>query len=300
MYRVLSLDGGGIRGLFTAELLDRLVRQHPPLLRRIDLIGGTSTGGILALGLAAGHSPRRLADFYYQRARQVFAQHWVRRLRPLRRLVRAQYPRTGLESLLAEVLGDLTLADLTKRVVISSYDLARGHPANGRPKFFHNFDPKDGVVGDGHERAADVALRTSAAPLLFPSYQGYIDGGVVANNPAMCTLAQALHPGSAAQTLSQVALLSVGTGSRNFGVPGETHDWGISQWALPILTILMEGVSEATDYECKQLLGARYLRLNPLLPEICGLDAVHKIDELVDAARTTDLAPTLNWLARWW
>jgi uncharacterized protein len=142
----------------------------------------------------------------------------------------------------------------------------------------------------------DVAMRTSAAPSYFPIYQGYIDGGVVAGNPSMTALAQALEPSTGGQSLSDITLLSVGTGRNNRYIAAQDNDWGWAQWAPHIINIVLDGTSGIADYECRQLLGARYHRLNPHLPERIDLDDVTKIPRLREIGERVMLEPTLDWL----
>ena len=163
------------------------------------------------------------------------------------------------------------------------------------PKFFHNFAGDD---SDGKERVVDVALRTSAAPTYFPAYQDFVDGGVVANNPAMAALAQALDSGTANQKLADIRLFSVGTGLSPTFVPGESHNWGIAQWARRLVDMMIGGMMGVADYECSRLLRKKYFRLAPVLPEPVALDAVDKIPELIADANKVDLTASVKWLKR--
>src|SRR5262245_50926023 len=213
-YRILSFDGGGIAGLFSCSLLARLVTERPNLLARADLLAGTSTGGIIAIGLAAGRPIAELVSLYSTRGREIFDDSWFDNVRDLGNAIGADYSNTNLKHILSSILGDLTLADLRtsgaqKHILIPTFQLdapaTENHPRIWKPKFFHNFPGED---SDGEELAADVALRTSAAPTYFPAYQGYIDGAVVANNPSMAAVAQALDPRAADQSLKDVVVLS--------------------------------------------------------------------------------------------
>src|SRR5213594_5028603 len=90
-YRILSMDGGGIRGLYAAVLLDRLTREVPTLVERVDLVAGTSTGGIIALGLAHGLAPADLVALYRDRAKEIFDDSWLDDLKDLGGLTGADY-----------------------------------------------------------------------------------------------------------------------------------------------------------------------------------------------------------------
>jgi patatin-like phospholipase/acyl hydrolase len=301
-YRILSLDGGGIRGLLTAILLERLEAAHPGFLAQVDLFAGTSTGGLLALGLAAGLSPSQGRELYEEKGALVFADSLWDDIRDLGNAVGAQYSNKNLKQALTEEFGDQTLGDLPKKVLISSFDLDNqaGEPGAVRtwkPKFFHNYPGPD---ADADQRVVDVALRTSAAPVYFPVYQGYIDGGVMAGNPSMCALAQALHPGTGGQRLEDVALLSLSTGRNPCFLEAGDADWGWVQWAvdLRIIGVMLDGSGGLADYQCRQVMGDRYHRLDPLLPRDISLDAVDQIPLLKEVASRVDLGATLAWLGQ--
>lgn len=297
-YHILALDGGGIRGLLTAVLLERLEAAVPGWLARVDLFAGTSTGGILALGLAAGRTPTEARRLYEAQGETVFADTLLDNVLDLGHAVGAQYSIEPLKRVLTEQFGDMRLGDLPRHVLIAAFDLDNGadKPAplrTWKPKFFHNFP---GADSDAHERVVDVALRTSAAPSYFPIYQGYTDGGVVAGNPSLAALAQALEPSTGGQRLEDVLLLSLGTGRNNLYLPVESGNWGWMQWAPHLIGIMLDGSSGVADYQCRQILGPRYHRLNPLLPERINLDAVRKIPRLREIAERVVLEPTLDWL----
>ena len=192
-YRILSIDGGGVRGLLVTVLLQQLDKRLPGWRDRVDLLAGTSTGGIIALGLAKGLTPTDLRILYYDKSPRIFGDSLLDNIRDLGRVVGAEFSNRNLRQELEAVFGATKLQNLGKRVLISSFDLDNEDPdpakRTWKPKFFHNFP---GTDTDGSLRAVDVALYTSAAPTYFPSVDGYVDGGVAANNPSMAALAQSL------------------------------------------------------------------------------------------------------------
>jgi len=295
-YRILSIDGGGIRGIYAGVLIQRLLAAVPDLVKRCDLLAGTSTGGILALGLARGVPIDELIRLYAERGQEVFGSAAVRHAREAGGLVGGS-DNAALHAILVEVLGRSTLAGLHKRVLIPAFHLdnhgAKGRPRAWKPKFFHNFPGPD---SDGAERTVDVAMRTSAAPTYLPVYQGYIDGGVVANNPSMAALAQALDAATGKQELADVRLLSIGTGHNPMVIQAETLDWGLEQWARPLVGLMTDGMMTVVDYQCTRLLGERYHRLAPILPRPIALDDVERTDDLIAYAQAVDLDPCLTWL----
>jgi patatin-like phospholipase/acyl hydrolase len=295
-YHALSIDGGGVRGLLTAVLLDRLESIHP-FLDDIELFAGTSTGGVLALGLAAGYKPADLCELYERHAKEVFADSLADDIKDLGMVLGSQYSNEKFIKLLEQHFGDKKLRDLPKKVLVSAFDLdnqARtGRYRTWKPKFFHNFN---GFDSDGDERVVDVAVRTSAAPTFFPIYQGYIDGGVVANNPGMCALAQTINPGMAGRRLEDVVLLSMGTGINLKYLEAENEEWGIVQWARHMLSLMLEGSAGTVHYQCRMMLGARYRRINPVLPEPIGLDGFDRLELLREIGERENLNREVRWL----
>lgn len=299
-FRILSLDGGGIRGLFTLVLLDRLVQAQPDFLEKVHFFAGTSTGSIIALGLAQGFTPAEGITFYTQMGGAAFHDSLLDDLLDLFTLIGAEYHSDRLKQMLLDTFQQTTLGDLRARgkyVLVPTFDLdaVKDGVRSWKPKFFHNFPGPD---SDAAERVVDVALRSSAAPTFFPSYQGYVDGGVVTNNPSMAALAQALREGI---PQSDICLFSVGTGFVPQFVEGATLDWGFLQWAPRLLPIILDGLMGVADYQCRSILqDARYFRLAPVLAEKIDVDEVKKIDRLLALAQAVDIAPAADWLARHW
>ncbi|MFL5359572.1 MAG: patatin-like phospholipase family protein [Myxococcales bacterium] len=300
-YRILAIDGGGVRGVFAARLLDRL--QHETgFLDRVDLLAGTSTGGIIALGLAAGLTPGQLARLYLDHSREIFDSSLLRKVATVEGVVAARYDNSALRKVALGVFGDRKLDDLGKRVLVPTFDLDNGDgpaplPAGAlrtwKPKFFHNFPGQD---SDGQEKAVDVALRTSAAPVFLPSYQGYIDGGVVANNPSMAAVSIALHPAGAGKSIDDLRVFSLSTGTNSQYLPGD-HAWGAASWGVPLIELMIGGTSGVADYECNVILGpSRYFRLDPVLEANVALDDARRVNDLYQWASRVPIETAATWL----
>lgn len=321
-YRILALDGGGIRGLFSAKLLERLDASRPGFLSKIDLFAGTSTGGLSALMLANGRSPAQIVDRFLSMGPRIFSTWgWIPAGLPVWFLLTfglllAKYGNRNLRNFLIEEFGaDTRLGDLHKQVLITSFDLDYGKDAKSRlrpgyhgnrtwkPKFFHNI-PIEG--SDEDELVVDVAMRSISAPVYFPSYQGFIDGAVAANNPSFVALMQAVYSSPApSPELNDVALLSLGTGNYDRFIPGQRLDWGIAQWSRRLLEISLDSMSGMTDWQCRKLLDERYHRLNPDLGKKIELDAtkMRDLDYLKMQAEQAELVErvhpeveTLGWI----
>lgn len=305
-FRILSLDGGGIRGLVAAILLIRLNREKglEGWLERADLLAGTSTGALIALLLANGQSLEEIRALYHDTSRDIFDDSWLDNVKDVGTLIGAQYHSEGLQRHLQRMLGKARLRDLRKRVLIPAFDLDNEHPDPGKrrwkPKLFHNFP---GTDSDGAELAWKVGLYTSAAPTYFPSFEGYVDGGVFATNPSMCALAQTQDARIGRRVaLADLALFSLGTGSSLIYVKGKRHDWGYAQWAQALLGVMFDGTVGIADYQCRQLLAGRYHRLAPAFApgQAFPLDAVDRIPEMVAFAEKVDITPAAKWLRRHW
>jgi patatin-like phospholipase/acyl hydrolase len=303
-YRVLALDGGGIRGLVTTLLLQRIV-SVPGLenfLEDIDLVAGTSSGGLIALGIAHQVNLAKLRDLFINSGPRIFDDSWLDDLVDLGKLRGADYAITPLRREIQKLFGSASLGHLKKRVLITSFDLDNEDPhrRTWKPKLFHNFS------GQGNDRSTPVykvGLYTSAAPTYFPSVDGYIDGGVYAANPSMCALAQTqdrrYRP---TPSMDRITLISLGTGTSLQYIKGRSHDWGYVQWVKPLMNLMLDGTAGIADYQCRQILADRYHRLAPSFPtgRSVPMDDATNIPYLIEFAESISIRKTVNWLSRHW
>jgi patatin-like phospholipase/acyl hydrolase len=304
-YRILSLDGGGIRGIVQAILIERLNSNVPGWLSRVDLFAGTSTGGVLALALARGLDPADIRRLYEETGPRIFDDTWADDLRDFGKVLGAQYQSRNLLRELKSVFGGDTLGRLRKRVLVTTFDLdnEEKNPRRRRwkPKLFHNFPGRD---TDRDVLAYRLAAYACAAPTYFPSIDGYVDGGLYANNPSMCALAQSQDTRYLRRppSVRDVTLLSLGTGTSLRCIRGKSLDWGYLQWARPLIEIMMDGVSGIADYQCEKLLGKNYHRMAPVFPPgtAVPMDAVRRIPELVAFADSIDIRGATGWLRKRW
>lgn len=225
-FRILAIDGGGIRGLFPAHVLATLehrVLGGRPIASCFDLIVGTSTGGILALGLGAGLTAATLRDLYRDRGCEIFptggvgwlgkARRW---LRSKRRFLRYSYDSEALKRVLADVLGDRKLGSATTRLCIPSFEGEYGEV------FVFKTPHHPAFKKDLYEPMVKVALATAAAPTYFRPHRdgGYtfVDGGIWANNPLMIAVTEALTSFDVRR--DQIHVLSIGCGDEPYQVTG--------------------------------------------------------------------------------
>jgi hypothetical protein len=271
-FRILSIDGGGIKGIFPAALLAGLERRFlggRSISHHFDLITGTSTGGILALGLAAGKTSQELLDVYQQRGQQIFPPGRIRRLwRNLRGVSLHRYDRGALTSALDGALGVRTLAESHSRLCIPAFE---GH--HGEVYIFKTPHHPDYRM-DGRERMVTVGQATSAAPCYFRALDsdGYrvVDGGIWANNPVMIGLVDALS--CFAIDPAQIQILSLGCGREPVRVSHSKAVGGLWSWRNVIFAA-MDLQSQNALGQARLLIGPeRVTRLEPELTRPIELD----------------------------
>jgi uncharacterized protein len=272
--KVLAIDGGGIRGIIPAVILAEIQKRlSRELWQTFDLIAGTSTGGIIALGLGTAcnngkpYSPDQLLQLYLQNGSAIFQKSW---LTPLRQLLCPKYSSGGLEKTLERFFQGTEFCTALTPLLISSYNLQKqlpfffkSHLIAARPNY--------------NWKVTDIARATSAAPTFFPPFHlsrgaedyALVDGGVFVNNPSMAAYVEArrLYPEA-----SRVIVVSVGTGDRQDNITfSQAKNWGLVGWAKQIVPVLMDSVSEAVDFELSALPECTYYRLQALdLPPAAG------------------------------
>jgi patatin-like phospholipase/acyl hydrolase len=272
--RILAIDGGGIRGVIPAKVLVNIEQLTGKRIAELfDLIAGTSTGGILAAGLCvpdpATKGPKyaatQLLDLYTNNGHKIFASSLPRKVWSV--LVGSEYSPSGLEDQLLAKLEGWHLADAVTGLLITSFDMHAGEAW-----FFSRrkalADPTRNYL------LREVARATSAAPTYFPPFHFdardkdgpvLVDGGVFANNPALCAW---VDEHEQIQAGGDVLILSLGTGSVPHPVTfSRARRWGKVFWAQPAIGSFLDGQSDTTEYELRQLLEPRrYLRLQVKLP----------------------------------
>jgi patatin-like phospholipase/acyl hydrolase len=291
-FRIISFDGGGICGLIDLYLLQRLMVVCPLVVENVHLLAGTSTGGIIALGLAQGDDLEDLIELYETKGSIIFQ----RSVFGVGGVLRSRYDNGGYQGLLWGHFGTKRLGNLRRKIVVPSFcvnSVVKGIH-RWKPKVFVNF-PENEV--DRREMCAKVALYTSAAPTYFPIADYYIDGGMVANNPSMCALASALATG---EKLEDIRLMSFGTGLYPQFVNSKDGAWGLSQWGKTLVDIFMGGTELVPDYQCRAILKDQYVRVEPIMPKKISLDDWHSCEELKAIAMDFDIGPVVDWLKRGW
>jgi uncharacterized protein len=237
-----------------AELEERSGRR---VFELFDLVAGTSTGGILACAMAAPDPlpAAEVARIYEEEGPRIFDRSLFQRIKSAEGLVDEKYDAGALDRALQRFIGDKRLSRTRPDLIVPTYDTA-----TPGPYFFKTTKARQDPADDAP--LAEVARATSAAPTYFEPLergpQALIDGGVFAVNPAMCALAEVRRDDSR----TDVVVLSLGTGERTHRRSfEEINDWGLVEWARPILDVVFDGISDTVDFQLRQLVGEdRYWR----------------------------------------
>ncbi len=314
-FQILSLIGGGIRGAFVTAFLDRLEQKlGRPIAECFDLIAGTSTGGIIAAGLAAGMPAAKMHDFYVRYGAKIFTPRPSYKAKGLYRFIfplanwgfkkktgsgldtafRARFCPDALRSSFDEGLGEWTLnsVDFT-RLIIPVVNLTAGQP--------HVFRSPHLPIGlkDQHIRLTDALIAATAAPTYFPHHtiddNAYVDGGVWAADPSMLAFCEAIRvqqyergvEGFSNCDVNEIHLLSVGTGTAQFSLSPPGGDAGLLYWASRVADLMGTSQVQGIHLPMRFLLGERYHHVNFEMTERWKLDAVENIPALFATGQKT-------------
>lgn len=295
-YRILTIDGGGLRGLIAIKILQDLENRTGKRIHEMfDLIAGTSTGGLIALGLTY-KAPRQitlkptyslddLEKLYLTRGKDIFPSNKYKLVRwgsDLRNYFLTRFNANGLTKVIQDYFADgARLTDCLNHLLVTTYDVTTGVPVFFKSR--HALDPKERQ--QTNPLLKDICLATSAAPTYLPTHKmkhstkddvelNMIDGGVFMNNPSIGALVEMLkyseyYVQKPKINLDDVFLLSIGTGVSITPPKKVTLNWGGKLfWASKAINLLMDGTSQAIDYQCRELLNAttlgdpNYIRLD--------------------------------------
>jgi len=283
-FKILSIDGGGIRGIIPGQILvslekklqDKLGDRNARIGEYFDMVAGTSTGAILASAYVCPnenskpkYSAKEAVDIYIEEGDEIFDVGFWRSIGSMGGLTDEKYSAKELENILKETFGDTKLSNLLKPTCFVAYDIK-----NRSQEIFtqHNAsDEKDFFV-------REMLRGSSAAPTYFESAKVYslqprrkkhvfVDGGMVANDPTLCAYSEALKF-KGVNGISDMMILSIGTGRklREYSY-SEVKDWGPLGWAKPSIDIVLEGGPQMTEYHMDKIASTvdnhKFYRIKP-------------------------------------
>ncbi len=282
-YNVLSIDGGGIRGIIPALVLKEIERRTQKRIWQLfDLIAGTSTGGFLAMILAmpnpenktvARYEMEDIINMYRDDGKNIFHEPFLESLTDVDDLLRPKYPSEGRERVAKKYFQDTLLKDALTNIFITSYDIQLRIPV-----FFINNPTFQRHSGASFRKLCndykmiEASMATTAAPTFFKPSKlemrgcdnninddyALVDGAVFANNPTALAIVEAIiytqNKGEQV-SLEDILVASLGTGSLTRKFPYEqAANWGKLQWIQPLINIFLDGASEVANYQLRQLL----------------------------------------------
>ena len=320
--KILSIDGGGIRGILPGIIINRLEQKLQKLSNdnsvRIadvfDLFAGTSTGGILTLSYLIPDKNNRpllsaqdAVDLYLEKGDDIFDVSLWQKIRSGAGVLDEKYDSKALEIELENTFQGNMLSDLIKPCIISSYDVW-----NGKPHFFKQHKSHNKIY---NFKVKDVARATSAAPTYFEAAQiknemgtsfALVDGGTFANNPSMVAYSEARTMKFSNKvdypTAKDMLIISIGTGSKSQSYPyDKVKNWGQIQWVKPVIEIMMSGNSSATHYHLMQIFDTLEIQYDKecyhrLEPEVKSADSQMDNASLDNLKKLQDDA--LNYISK--
>jgi hypothetical protein len=300
-FKILALDGGGIRGVVTACILQEVEKQVcQPLNQYFDLITGTSTGSILAAGLAIGMKPKDLIEVYQKRGGEIFNSSWLRKKNSW--VWGSKYSNEGLIKVVRDYLGEITLCQVSEKtsteLLIFAYDTLHRNTT-----FFTSKCPESHRWFNDM-KLWEICVASASAPTFFPPYEfkwtdpndsekkewsfPHIDGGVSANCPAIAALGHVMQVKK--KRLEDISILSIGTGRTTHPIKYESmKNWGKAWWGGKIPDVFMGGQIQLATDTCQQIIKSvnsqGYLRLQFNINEAFAkkqsgsLSPAHLLDE---------------------
>lgn len=252
-FKVLSIDGGGIKGLYSAKILEHFEDNFGcRIADYFDLICGTSTGGLIALGLSLNIPVERITRLYSEQGEKIFppSNGLLSILKQI--FLQSKYSNTELRKALENIFGHKTLANSKCLLCIPAFSLTDGRP------FIFKYDHSEGNLSrDNGTRYVDVALATSAAPAYLPivslasyNYKQFIDGGVCANNPTLIGVMESLrYFVGEGKRFQELKVMSIGSLEPSPGRRIITkHRRSVLDWNKELITTFSEGQSSLTSY----------------------------------------------------
>jgi patatin-like phospholipase/acyl hydrolase len=284
MFRILAIDGGGIKGTFAAAVLAEYeAALGRPLVDYFDLVVGTSTGGIICLGLAFGVSADAILDFYVRKGDAIFPKEARRTAGWIDWIFGAKYDSEPLREALVDVFGKKKFGETDRPLAITSFN---AHTC--RPVVFKTPWRSDQAAFN-EISVVDVALATAAAPTYFKAHEcdgsPMLDGGVWANCPALIGIVEAITSFDA--RLKEIEVLSIGTTSSRLIVSHTMKNGGLLAWAKPVSSLLMHANQIGVLSQAKKLCGERFHRIDAdAAPGEFKLDECDGIKKLAAFGRT--------------
>ena len=284
IFYILSIDGGGIRGVFAAQIL-KCIKEELKIkfFEKFDIIAGTSTGSIIAAGLAIDYPIEEIVDLYQKKGKKIFYRNYSEKFNWInwKGFFKSKYTNKYLKQELSSVFQDKTLSNTKTRLIIPASDISNGNVFVLKS----NYDPN--FVRDKDIRIADAVLASCSAPTYFDPHKikKYLlaDGGLWANNPSLVALTEAM--GRRLQiSRKNIRIISIGTGiGKKYYDPKDVKkQWGLKQWGTGLVSTIMNLQSVNVDNIVRFILDEdKFLRINFEADSGIALDDIDSIENFI-------------------
>ena len=283
-FRILSLDGGGLRGIIPVLILKEIERRSGKrILDLFDMVSGTSTGGLIACGIAVSDNGKtskytleQIEDIYVKHGKDIFPKKSAFKnfIGKITSLKSPKFSPDGLQKVLTDLMGEKRISDCAKPILVTSYDLFNNEAILFKYRHALNYPENNALL-------VDVCRATSAAPTYLPAYDFVyenkkricVDGGIYMNNPSMGSLIEVIkyhaeNPYNLEELkLADISVLSLGTGHYTSQIAQKkVEGWGLLDWAPNITDVMMQAINQTTTYQAEELTAnENFLRINPVI-----------------------------------
>jgi len=287
IFYILAIDGGGIRGVFAAQILKRIKEELKiTFFKKFDIIAGTSTGSIIAAGLAIDYPIEKIVDLYQKKGKKIFFRNYSDKFNWMnwKGLFNSKYNNRYLKQELLLVFQAKTLSNTKTRLIIPASDISNGNVFVLKS----NYDPN--FVRDKDIKIADAVLASCSAPSYFNPYviKKYLlaDGGLWANNPSLVALTEAMGRRFKVPR-DNIRIISIGTGAgKKYYDPKDANkQWGFKQWGTGLVDTIMNLQSVNVDNIVRFMIDEdNFLRRNFEADSGIALDDIDSIENLISRA----------------
>ena len=302
-YRVLSLDGGGVKAVFQVVILKRLLKLYPNLLDNCDLFCGCSASSFLVCCLAIGYKTEplymnKILNIIHEMSKETFKHGFSTFIKGI---VGPKYNTKNLKEVAKCLFGNMTFEDLPKSVAINTVYLGEENKEECKVCVYTNLNNENIT-----KRLDEACLDSAAAPTYFEGRDGYFDGGVVDNNPfgtvSSMLLGKESH-GGLGYSPDNVVCMSISSGRfRNMKIMNQKmlQRGGPVRWLPAVTTMFMLTRRYQTNEDCKRIYGDNYFRYDPYIDMDVELDDASKIKNIIREAEKVDLGPIRDWVESKW
>ena len=298
-YRIISLDGGGIKVFTSIIILQRLSLEFPKMFEECNLYCGCSASSFVVSLLCMGVSIEGVAELCENLLRYAFKKDPL----AIAPVTKAKYSNEYLRAFCDTCFGDLRIKNLPRHICIPAYLIDSGAKVDENGNRYCKSETFNNIIHENeNERLADICVRSAAAPTFFKPYQNYVDGGVVCNQPCGNIWPYLIGAKGIGIPRENIVCLSISAGKPTpcYIDAEKLGGAGVAQWAINLADLFGDARRDQTTHEAEMLLGDKYCRIDPILPSKIILDDADDIDEIKRIANSYNLEDLRKWMRENW